>query len=177
MAPEVENGDRYDQNVDVYSIGAILYELIFGEVPHFPGAVSVTVSTQGNISEELRSLVEHMIARNLRDRLNYDKFSMAVENYKNKFNSSKKTRIFPIGNKPNSNEIAFQKNQPAGNSNHPVTAPNIMQHKSSNSLQNIPQTTDTTKNEPQQTHHNIPSYTSSPVLSVISGSISKWHIH
>jgi len=81
IAPEIRNGDKCDQNVDVYSIGVILYELIFGEVKCLMNQKSITVPSMPGISEDLRLLVERMLTLNSKDRLNYKDLSEATINY------------------------------------------------------------------------------------------------
>ena len=34
MAKEIDKGEAYDKSIDWYSVGCILYELIFGETPN-----------------------------------------------------------------------------------------------------------------------------------------------
>jgi len=77
MAPEVIDGGRYNQSADVYSIGAILYELIFGKPPAY---ILPTIKPCPEISEELLALVTHMI-KTERDRLTYKQFPSVVDKY------------------------------------------------------------------------------------------------
>ena len=42
-APEMLNGSAYDQKVDVWAIGVIAYQLIFGHLPFYSEYVSETI--------------------------------------------------------------------------------------------------------------------------------------
>jgi len=77
MAPEVLECGRYNQSADVYSIGAILYELIFGNPPAY---IAPTLLPCPGVSKELLALVAHMI-KTERDRLTYKQFPSVVDKY------------------------------------------------------------------------------------------------
>jgi serine/threonine-protein kinase ULK/ATG1 len=39
MAPEILAGKDYDNKVDIWSLGTVLYELLFGRVPYNAGTI------------------------------------------------------------------------------------------------------------------------------------------
>ena len=39
MAPEILNNEKYDSKVDVWSLGTVFYELLFGKPPFVAGNI------------------------------------------------------------------------------------------------------------------------------------------
>jgi len=44
MSPEMARGEGYDQTTDIWSLGATLYELLYGAHPYIPAGVQCTAS-------------------------------------------------------------------------------------------------------------------------------------
>lgn len=79
MAPEILRGENYTEKVDVYSAGAILYEMIYGAAPfQFDGDYSKLLKAKAkgmkdckvtDLSPETRNFLKKMLEPNPEDRL------------------------------------------------------------------------------------------------------------
>jgi serine/threonine protein kinase len=74
MAPEIGDG-RYDRSIDIYALGALLYEMLTGQVPFYgssPAEVLMKhLTTQvnvDNVEEPFRSVIRKAMAKNPADR-------------------------------------------------------------------------------------------------------------
>ena len=74
MAPEIGEG-RYDRSIDIYAMGALLFEMLTGQVPFFGSSpaevlmkhLTADVNLDG-IEEPLKSVVRKAMAKNPADR-------------------------------------------------------------------------------------------------------------
>lgn len=73
LAPEMCEGERYDASVDVWSIGVLLYEMLFGSPPfeestewHTKERIKLVdlVFPESDVSEEARHLIRSLLRRN-----------------------------------------------------------------------------------------------------------------
>lgn len=107
MAPEIQFGSQYSSNVDMWSLGIILYELITGQTP-FPrvktqyelamelknkGSKSYSLPSTVKASPELRNLIEKLLTINPTNRMTFsefmnDPFINMAKNSKNTKNST-----------------------------------------------------------------------------------------
>lgn len=85
MAPEILLKHHYDARVDLWSVGIILYECLFGQAPFSSNTFSelaekiksskeVELPYGARISEECRSLLLGILKRNPNDRLTFEEF-------------------------------------------------------------------------------------------------------
>lgn len=88
MAPEIQFGSQYSSNVDMWSLGIILYELITGQTP-FPrvktqyelamelknkGSKFYSLPSSVKASPELRNLIEKLLTINPNNRMTFSEF-------------------------------------------------------------------------------------------------------
>ena len=93
MAPEILKGEEYDFKCDLWSIGIIIYRLIFGKSP-YPGendrALINVINKYGNKiikieNKELEDLIKKLLEKEPSKRLDWDKyFNHPFFKYKNK---------------------------------------------------------------------------------------------
>lgn len=79
LAPEMCEGERYDASVDVWSIGILLYEMLFGKPPFEESSefdtkerikcVDLVFPIETSVSEEAKHLIRSLLRRNPSKRL------------------------------------------------------------------------------------------------------------
>ena len=83
LAPEMCEGERYDSSVDVWSIGVLLYEMLFGAPPFEESTeyhtkeriklVDLTFPSDVDISEDAKHLIRSLLRRKPENRLSLAK--------------------------------------------------------------------------------------------------------
>jgi serine/threonine protein kinase len=68
IAPEVENGQHYDQRVDVYSLGISFYCLCYYNLPYINGNNMHELMNDNFYSSELRNIISKMIQKDQKNR-------------------------------------------------------------------------------------------------------------
>ncbi|EAR86022.1 Serine/Threonine kinase domain protein (macronuclear) [Tetrahymena thermophila SB210] len=84
MAPEILNGKQYNEKCDIWSLGVIIYQMVFGKPPFMPakgGGINGLIREiqkekfdfpdQIPISEELKNLLRRMLTVDPQKRLNF----------------------------------------------------------------------------------------------------------
>ncbi|TRY74661.1 hypothetical protein TCAL_00714 [Tigriopus californicus] len=85
MAPEMLLDQKYDAKVDIWSVGVILFESIFGKAPYKSDSVDlllekikeerpIEIPTNRTISADCRDLLERCLKRNPLERIGFDEF-------------------------------------------------------------------------------------------------------
>lgn len=79
MAPEVLKGLIYDSRADIWSLGVILYEMLYGICPYEESSIPKLVSLIDNtilrfpsevkVSDNIKNLIKRMLTIKYRDRL------------------------------------------------------------------------------------------------------------
>lgn len=82
MAPEVLKGSFYDGRADVWSLGVILYEMLYGFCPYEESSISKLIGLINNtllkfppeipISHHLQVLMKRMMTTKYRERISAD---------------------------------------------------------------------------------------------------------
>ena len=83
MAPEILRGEEYNYKCDLWSIGIIIYRLIFGKFPYIgeiENAVINNIDIFGKIllkkieNKELNDLIKNLLEKEQKKRLNWDRY-------------------------------------------------------------------------------------------------------
>lgn len=93
MAPEILNGTEYDNKADIWSIGTVFYELLFGKSPFVAGNMVdllKNIKTKhlevpkkvNNISDVVEDVLRRMLTVDAKDRIEWDElFSHKINSY------------------------------------------------------------------------------------------------
>lgn len=129
MAPEILNkNENYNEKCDIWSLGVIIYKLLFGKYPFYPkentleelknevnkGQLIFPIEIQ--ISEEAKNLIKSMLCVDQEKRIGFD------ELFKNEWIYPKKKERILENNKEFENDIeSIHKNEiEEGKMNHPI---------------------------------------------------------
>lgn len=84
MAPEIINCKEYDQKVDLWSLGVIFYEMLFGCKPYTAGNLNILINKINNqpvkipnnvkISTECQDLILKLLVKDPKKRISWDDF-------------------------------------------------------------------------------------------------------
>lgn len=85
MAPEIMLGQPYDAKVDLWSVGIILYETIFGAAPFASETIEelqlkvidgrpIQIPSTPEISKDCRNLLENLLKRDPSERISFEDF-------------------------------------------------------------------------------------------------------
>lgn len=85
MAPEIVIDRRYDAKVDLWSVGIILYECLFGRAPYksetleqllikIKDGARIEIPSDPKISSNCLDLIEKCLQRNPQERIDFDEF-------------------------------------------------------------------------------------------------------
>ena len=98
MSPEMVNKEEYSKDIDIWSLGILLYEMIHGHSPFKPNKAKFNINDiidnikiqdlkfNGNISKECKELIVHLLDRDVTKRYKIEdifnsKFVKYYENY------------------------------------------------------------------------------------------------
>ena len=123
MSPEMVNKEEYSKDIDIWSLGILLYEMIHGHSPFKPNKAKFNINDimdnikiqnlkfNEDITKECKELIIHLLDRDVTKRYKIDdifnsNFVKYYENYyKNKFKKASLTARQPDINKNNHNTI------------------------------------------------------------------------
>ena len=87
MAPEILKRKQYNQKCDIWSLGIIIFRMLFGEYPFFPGSggslddlidiintKSLNFPGDVMVSEEVKNLIKRMLVVDPAKRMGFDEF-------------------------------------------------------------------------------------------------------
>jgi serine/threonine-protein kinase ULK2 len=93
MAPEILAGKDYDNKVDIWSLGTVLYELLFGRVPYNAGTIvdlleninscSLEIPRKiNNISLQVEQILKKMLVVDPKSRISWEElFNHNINHY------------------------------------------------------------------------------------------------
>ncbi len=99
MSPEMVNKEEYSKDIDIWSLGILLYEMVHGHSPFKPNKAKFNINDiidnikiqnlkfNGNISNECKELIIHLLDRDVSKRYKIEDIfnSNFVKNYENNF--------------------------------------------------------------------------------------------
>ena len=79
MAPEVLKGEIYSNKADIWSLGVVLYEMLFGQCPYQSNSIAnlievlnnQTLSFPGSISNYLKNIITRMLTKDPMQRIGW----------------------------------------------------------------------------------------------------------
>ena len=131
MSPEMVNKKEYSKDIDIWSLGILLYEMIHGHSPFKPNKAKFNINDiidnikiqdlkfNENISKECKELIIHLLDRDVTKRYKIDDIfnSNFVKYYENVYATKKKNKASLTSRKPDLNKNKNKSSEILDNNN------------------------------------------------------------